>query len=458
MKPYISGLAGSFRQGFRLVFFRTTINSIGHSSLDSVIGLAAVLIVVNFACSYILSMPDPEFNGWGLVGDWIFLLNLLLAGYLFGRWTTGPEAAVAMLLRVLKIYIALTPIFTAVYLLSLRYIDSDNKFTTDSVIYVGINAWFALAVIVAIYRLTGKRRVPTARGSLIFLFVVFIPMIYVEDQTGTYWHLSSSTAERVDPYKDYRNIDVEEIYYRQNKLLAKVETELLDQRPNHTDLYWVGFGSHAYQNVFMSEVQFVQNLFDRRFDTPGRSVALINNLQTLERTPIANRHNLDQVLSMIGRRMNPEEDVLFLYLTSHGSRDGKLSVDFWPLGLKDLSAQQLKESLNRANIKWRVLVISACYSGSFIETLKDEFTLIATAAAEDRTSFGCSNTSKFTYFGEALFRDALSEQTVLKAALHSAMEAITTRENEEGKEQSMPQLFIGEQMELKLPVLDAAQR
>ena len=47
--------------------------------------------------------------------------------------------------------------------------------------------------------------------------------------------------------------------------------------PGIVDVYFVGFGSSDEQDVFMKEVLYAQQLFDRRFDTRGRSTVLINN-------------------------------------------------------------------------------------------------------------------------------------------------------------------------------------
>ena len=183
---------------------------------------------------------------------------------------------------------------------------------------------------------------------------------------------------------------------------------LRPQRDGVTDLYFVGFAGYAYQDVFLKEVRFVKGLFDRRFDTEGRSLALINNLQTHQAIPLASASNLSSALKHIGTIINSNEDVLVLFLTSHGSREHELSVSFWPLKLNQVTPEMLKRYLDEAGIKWRVVFVSACYSGGFIEPLKDPYTLIATAAAPDKQSFGCSNTNDFTYFGEAFFKDQLS--------------------------------------------------
>ena len=48
----------------------------------------------------------------------------------------------------------------------------------------------------------------------------------------------------------------------------------------------------------------------------------------------------------------------------------------------------LRETLDKSGIRWRVIVISACYSGSFIPAFTVSDTLIITASAADKTSLG----------------------------------------------------------------------
>lgn len=52
-----------------------------------------------------------------------------------------------------------------------------------------------------------------------------------------------------------------------------------------TDLFFVGFGSDAAQDVFMREVGHVQRAMNKNLGASGRSVVLINNLKTIDTTP-----------------------------------------------------------------------------------------------------------------------------------------------------------------------------
>jgi hypothetical protein len=225
---------------------------------------------------------------------------------------------------------------------------------------------------------------------------------------------------------------------------------LKPQRPGVIDLYLVAFGGYADQDVFMKEVERIRSLFDERFDTTGRSLALINNRQTMKRLPFATATNLGEALQRVGQLMHPEEDVLFLYLTSHGSESHELSVSFWPLELQQIDPVHLRNLLDRAGIKWRVIAISACYSGGFIDPLKNDFTLIVTAAAAGKRSFGCGNEFEFTYFGKAYFDEALRHTHSFVTAFDQAEAAIAKREEAEKKTPSNPQIFVGSAIRLKL--------
>src|SRR5918993_1399404 len=86
---------------------------------------------------------------------------------------------------------------------------------------------------------------------------------------------------------------------------------------------------------------------------------------------------------------------------------------------------------------------SACNSGGFIEPLRDDNTLVITAAAPDRASFGCEAGRDFTYFGQAFFRDALARTRSFAIAFEIAKQIVAKQEAAEKLEHSMPQMWVG---------------
>ena len=65
--------------------------------------------------------------------------------------------------------------------------------------------------------------------------------------------------------------------------------------------------------------------------------------------------------------MNRDEDILFLFLTSHGSPEHEFKLQQNHMTLRDLPARELGELLKASGIRWKVIVVSACYSGGFID-------------------------------------------------------------------------------------------
>jgi hypothetical protein len=237
-------------------------------------------------------------------------------------------------------------------------------------------------------------------------------------------------------------------------LLRDAEERLQPERPGIEDLYYVGFSPYAAQDVFMKETIAVGKLMERRFDTAGRSMSLISHPQVVDQYPIATLTSLRLALQAVGRRINPQEDVVLLHLSSHGSADHELAVEFYPLQLQPIAPADVRAALDDAGIKWRIVVVSACYSGGFIDALKDTHTLVITASDATHTSFGCGNASAFTYFSQAYFDQGLRQTFSFEKAFTLARESIAKRERGERLEPSNPQMALGDAMRVKLPSLE----
>jgi hypothetical protein len=141
--------------------------------------------------------------------------------------------------------------------------------------------------------------------------------------------------------------------------------------------------------------------------------------------------------------MDPQQDILLLYLTTHGSQDHTLLVDMDPLPLDQIGAQDLGGILAAHPFKWKVVVVNACYSGGFIPSLQSAGTLVLTAARSDRSSFGCGNDSAATYFGRAWLVDALNRTPDFIAAFDQARDEIAGWERKERLLPSEPQMAAG---------------
>jgi hypothetical protein len=205
------------------------------------------------------------------------------------------------------------------------------------------------------------------------------------------------------------------------------------------ELYTLTLGGDGKQSVFLRESDYVSNMLNSRFGAFGQ-IRLVNHRDHLVDRPMATRENLRRAAATLAERSGPE-DLIFIYLTSHGSSEHELVLDQPRMELSDLPADELAAVLSPLKNRDKIIVISSCYSGGFIPALKDERTLIMTASRADRVSFGCSEEANFTYFGDALFAQALNQTDDLEQAFKLARATVAERELADSFEASEPQIW-----------------
>jgi len=206
----------------------------------------------------------------------------------------------------------------------------------------------------------------------------------------------------------------------------------------------VAFGLFGGQSVFESEARAAARIIASRFG--GDPVIVRANTNTRRDATI---ETLAGALRSVALTVDPEQDVLFLMLTSHGSREG-LAVKAGR-HIQTLSPVALRAMLAFTGVRHRVVILSACYSGVFIPALAGPDTLVITAADADHPSFGCRDGAKWTYFGEAFFNAGLNHTRNLREAFDLARKLVRQRERRAGFEPSNPQMLGGENV---TPLLD----
>lgn len=323
-------------------------------------------------------------------------------------------------------------------------------FLLTSPIIATLAVLWAVAVVVTLARRVapGANMLRIAAAGTVFYMSWLPPTVYATN--GGLWARPAETSEETEETEQSK---LAPFLYEQADAVRDAEATLLPERPGVTDLYFVAVGAWGRQDVFLHEGRFAQNLFDRRFDTRGRSLALVDDpARPTAALPL--KQNLLHALRAIGARMNPEEDILGLFVTSHGSAQGvAFSLGGTHRNVLDeqtLSPTELREALDGSGILWRVLIISACQSGVFVTPLQNDNTLIVTAASTDRLSFGCGNGVEFTEFGRALLADELTQERSFVTAFGKAIELVHVRELEQHRTPSLPQLFVGRAIGEKL--------
>lgn len=273
------------------------------------------------------------------------------------------------------------------------------------------------------------------------------------EESGIWRHGRPRDTNREDDEARAR-ANAESALYNQRALLTRAIAALTPREPGKTNLYLLAVAGDGSQEVFHREVDFVRGEFERTFHIGGHVLALINSRNTVEKAPMATLTSIRESLHAIASRMDRDEDILFVFLTSHGSRDHQLTLNQEGIDLADLSARELGKMLADTGIRWKVVVVSACYSGGFIDALKDDHTLIITAARRDRTSFGCADDAEFTDFGRAYFKEALPASHSFQEAFRKATTLVDQWETDDGRtganERSLPQMESSPQIEEKL--------
>ena len=436
-------LLHNLRLGLALAFFQPVLLRQFRVSLAQVALLVLLDITLDFLLDYVRAGWGASFNIYGVSHTALAVFLSIVAWSLLALWyQRAPKLATLLVLAG-----AMVPIFYIVdILLVVIGIGGYSNYSwTRYIAWYVILGW-NLAVMFRILRLVlSPTRWRAALATSGYALVAIVPLFLVPQQP--LW-LPASNVEEESAAKE--RVNAERVFDAQSGLIEQEKNRLLRQRPRQTDIYFVGFGSYAFEDVFMKEVRTIRTLFDTRFDSAGRSVALINNPASVTDTPLASGTNLGKVLRHVGGLMDKNDDVLVLYLTSHGSKRHRLSADFWPLSLNSISPADLKEALDASGIRWKVIIISACYSGGFIEKLRDEYTLIMTSSDAQRESFGCGSGSEFTYFGQALLDVELRRRFSFVDAFRAAVNSIEEREKKERLKPSNPQMAVGSLIEPKL--------
>jgi hypothetical protein len=230
---------------------------------------------------------------------------------------------------------------------------------------------------------------------------------------------------------------------KQQRALAKALDGLAPQRPGQRDVYVLAAGLWS-DPVFDREAGAAAEILSTRYKAAGRTVVLGNGAEAIAAgRPAATALHLQAALGRIGERMDPKEDALIVFITTHGDEKGAaLNEDMRMRAL--LTPQALRASLDDIGVENRIVIVSACHSGVFVEPLKTPTTLVITAAAPEMKSFGCRPENQWTYFGDAFFNQSLSRGKGLVQAFEDAKLLVGLWERRDRETPSEPQIYVGE--------------
>jgi len=224
--------------------------------------------------------------------------------------------------------------------------------------------------------------------------------------------------------------------------LRQAVANLQPQRPGTVDAYVV-VAALDVDPVFNREAREAGRVLARRFDAEGRTLVLAHDEGADKADAEPSPAGLAEALDDVAAKMSRDEDVLILYTTSHGSPDAGLNFRDPVLGPAIIAPSQLAAMLDHAGARNRLLILQACFSGQFVRALKNPRTIVATAAAADRSSFGCQAGNDWTFFGDALINHAFRQPLPLDIQLQRATALIGAAEDRNQLEPSNPQVSEG---------------
>lgn len=242
------------------------------------------------------------------------------------------------------------------------------------------------------------------------------------------------------------------------QLMGDALRNLQPQRPGQQDVYVITAAMWG-DPVFASEATQAEAMLRQHLGAEGRSIVMVASGPGPRTYPAATPNNLAAAIGRVGSLIDPNEDLVVIFMTTHGAPDGTAAIREHNRMFAGLRPTHLASLLNQANIRNRVVIVSSCFSGAFIAPLANENTIVLTAAQHDRSSFGCRPENEWTFFGDALFNHGMRNGENLLEAFDSAKRLVERWEREQNlSPASNPQKYVGPHAEEMLRRAERAAR
>jgi hypothetical protein len=462
----VQGVRSLLRLAGRAAIWRTT-HDPPLVRLPVLLGLCLVTAATRIALQFPAAGPSYGFNLYGLnaVVAWI-ALELAVAA-LFVR----PDGRVTALSAMFVLSI-IADIVTSGIRLGLPLLAPDaaervpwtSPIAGTAIFALAVGWWIgAMACVLGSLEPRSRFRVLSRAGTMwVALFAanallphapVFVPPDF-DARNANWWEVAYAYYREKNAAS--ASAEATQLEKAQPKLLNAEVARLAPPRKGTTNVYALGIAGWAEQDVFIKELDGGLQAIGGVLPIKDRTVRLINNPATLANVPLATPQNFAAAVHAIGQIMDKDQDVLVLFMTSHGEKSGFALQA--PGRMLELTPWEVASVLNNAGIKNRVVIVSACFSGIFVPPLANDSTIVMTAADATHTSFGCAPEREWTYFGDAFFRQSLHPGADFPSAFQHARVLIEGWELMDHDPPSNPQAHFGPALVAKLAPFFAAPR
>ncbi|MFK4441862.1 hypothetical protein ABH944_001583 [Caballeronia udeis] len=206
-------------------------------------------------------------------------------------------------------------------------------------------------------------------------------------------------------------------------------------------VWFAGFAMSSASTAFQNDMELVSS----RLSELGGPVVKYedsNGQQTGRlRYPFATPATLAEAVQHISSHAGPD-DIVVVFISTHGNRK-ILGVNAAHKEFQPMTAGELSAALAPLGKRPTVVILSACFAGSFLPELQGERRIVITAASGERASFGCQPASRNTFFTEGLFATDFDASKSLSQLMAQAKVEIARREHVLKFPNSEPQMSVG---------------
>lgn len=450
-------LIQSLSNGFSLLRLREPRERFACEDFSILVWVAFALIFAQGALSFLVN-GRPGHIEWLALPDLTFPIVLMA----FSSW-----AILVMVNEKSKLFDLLSDLLSARLLIVLLevavqtfqhsaparidWVGGDWSGLADSVQAMA-ELWWLLAVMVKLGRIPSSGKSQTQSESLLVWGAFLGPWLFWLSvfQPADLWQADGVDS---DP-KHYMLTMTEDTFTSEPMMFDGLLDSFEPEQPGVEDIYFLGLAGEAGNPMHLREAELANTVLHDVYGVDGRAGILANNASSGARYAFATHHNFESILNRIGELIDVEDDVLFLFLSSRGTQSSSLVLSQPGLSLADLDPKGIKLALDDAQIKWRIIVISACYSGGFINELSNPQTVLITSSDKTDAGLGCTEKTGTTWFTQSFFEDHLKKSLGITAAFKATLEALQ-KEQGPTKKSGLPQMVMGAEMKKKLASFEA---